>query len=117
MTEPLNPFRSPAAVAVPPEPAAVPSPQPAVTGNRLAALSDTVLPALFLGGLVYASWVIVLPFLGALTWAVMVAYATYPLYQRLSALLGGRGGIAAAIMSLLSAVVLFAPLVWGAIAV
>ena len=79
-------------------------------------LSETVLPALFLGGLVYASWLIVQPFLAALTWAVMVAYATYPLYERLRSLLGGRGSLAAAIMSLASAVVLFAPLVWGAIA-
>ncbi len=89
---------------------------PASPSNRLAMLSDTVLPALFLGGLVYASWVIVLPFLAPLTWAVMVAYATYPLYERLRALLGGRGGLAAAIMSLVSAAVLFAPLAWGAVA-
>src|SRR4051812_44546323 len=104
-----------AAAVDPPLPAASGRPS-AVTASRLALLSDTVLPALFLGGLVYASWVIVLPFLGALTWAVMIAYATYPLYERLRALFGGRGGLAAATMSLLSAVVLFAPLVWGAFA-
>ena len=65
-------------------------PQVASTSNRLAMLSDTVLPALFLGGLAYAAWMIVAPFLAALTWAVMVAYATYPLYERLRALLRGR---------------------------
>ena len=92
-------------------------PQVASTSNRLAMLSDTVLPALFLGGLAYAAWMIVAPFLAALTWAVMVAYATYPLYERLRALLRGRGSLAAAIMSLASAAVLFAPLIWGAIAV
>ena len=89
---------------------------PPSTTNRLAILSETVLPALFLGGLVYASWVVVLPFLAALTWAVMVAYATYPLYERVRALMGGRASAAAATMTLVSAVVLFAPLVWAAVA-
>jgi predicted PurR-regulated permease PerM len=99
-----------------PEPPAASQPPSATTGNRLAMLSETVLPALVLGGLAYASWVIVVPFLAALTWAVMVAYATYPVYERLRALMGGRGTLAAATMTLLSAIVLFAPLVWGAYA-
>ena len=87
------------------------------TANRLAALSDTVLPALFLGGLAFASWAVVQPFLASLTWAVMVAYATWPLYARLRALMGGRSAAAAATMTLLSALVLFAPLIWVAVSV
>ena len=108
-----DPPPSPALEPQPPAATRSPFPQ---TANRLALLSDTVLPALFLGGLVYASWLIVLPFLAALTWAVMVAYATYPLYDRLRALLGGRRSLAALTMSMVSAAVLFAPLVWGAVA-
>ena len=82
--------------------------------SRLAAWPKTLLPALFLGGLALASWAVVAPFLAALAWAVMIAYTSWPLYARLRRMLGGREALAAAMMTLLCALVLFAPLVGAA---
>lgn len=87
------------------------------TDHRLASLPEKWLPALFLGGLAFAAWAVVAPFLAALAWAVMIAYASWPLYARLRRMLGGREVFAAAMMTLLCALVLFAPLVgvaWAA---
>lgn len=77
-------------------------------------LPKALLPALFLGGLALAAWTVVAPFVAALAWAVMIAYASWPLYAALRRALGGREVLAAGIMTLLCAVVLFAPLVAAA---
>ena len=82
--------------------------------HGLASLPKTLLPALFLGGLALAAWTVVAPFLAALAWAVMIAYASWPLYARLRRALGGREVPAAGVMTLLCALVLFAPLVGAA---
>ena len=85
-----------------------------VADSRLAALPKTLLPVLFLGGLALAAWAVVAPFLAALAWAVMIGYASWPLYSRLRRTLGGREVLAAGLMTLLCALVLFAPLVGAA---
>lgn len=77
-------------------------------------LPKALLPALFLGGLALAAWTVVAPFVAALAWAVMIAYASWPLYAALRRALGGREVMAAGIMTLLCALVLFAPLVAAA---
>lgn len=82
--------------------------------HRLALLPKTLLPILFLGGLALAAWAVVAPFLAALAWAVLIAYASWPLYDRLRRTLGGREVLAAGAMTLLCAVVLFAPLTGAA---
>ena len=37
-------------------------------------LPKTLLPVLFVGGLLLAAWTVVAPFVTALAWAVMIAY-------------------------------------------
>lgn len=77
-------------------------------------MTKALLPALFLFGLALAAWAVVAPFVAALAWAVMIAYASWPLYAALRRALGGREVMAAGIMTLLCALVLFAPLVAAA---
>jgi predicted PurR-regulated permease PerM len=80
----------------------------------LTSLPKALLPALLLGGLALAAWAVVAPFVAALAWAVMIAYASWPLYAALRRTLGGRETLAAGVMTLLGAVVLFAPLMAAA---
>ncbi len=63
------------------------------------AVDTAVLIALiaFLGYLVVS---LLQPFATILLWAVILAVAVYPAFARLEALLGGRGGLAAGILSL-----------------
>ena len=82
--------------------------------RQIDSLPKAVLPALLLGSLAVAAWFVVAPFLAALVWAVMIAYATWPLYVRLRRMLRGRNVAAAIVMTLICAVVLFAPLIGGA---
>lgn len=82
--------------------------------RRIDTLPKTILPALLLGSLAFAAWFVVAPFLAALVWAVMIAYATWPLFVRLRRMLRGRNAMAALVMTLICAVVLFAPLIGGA---
>ncbi len=56
-------------------------------------------------------WVIS-PFLASLAWAGVLAYATWPPYQRLRARLAGRDSLAALTMTLLVAAMLLLPLLW-----
>jgi predicted PurR-regulated permease PerM len=80
-------------------------------------LPKTLLPILFLGALALAAWAVVAPFVAALAWAVMIAYASWPLYAALRRALGRRDTLTAGLMTVLCAVVLFAPLVtvaWAA---
>lgn len=56
-----------------------------------------------------AAFVIVRPFLAALLWGVILAIATWPAFSWCRRHLGGRGSIAAALMTLLLALVLLGP--------
>jgi predicted PurR-regulated permease PerM len=49
------------------------------------------------------------PFLSALLWAAAICFSTWSVYSRCERLLGGRRGLAAALMTLLVALVLVAP--------
>ena len=65
---------------------------------------------LILGGLLLAGAYVLLPFLGAILWAIILAVSVWPLYMRLSAALGGRRSLAALGISLLFFLVLFIPI-------
>jgi predicted PurR-regulated permease PerM len=54
--------------------------------------------------------VVLWPFLSSLLWAAVICYSTWPLYRWCERLLGGRRGLAAAVMTLLVTLVLVAPL-------
>ena len=64
---------------------------------------------LFILILCLASFVIVRPFLAALLWGVILAIATWPVFSWFRRRLGGRNTLAAALMTLLLAVVLLGP--------
>ena len=55
--------------------------------------------------------IVLWPFLSALLWAAVICFATWPIYRRCEWALGGRRGLAAALMTLLVALVLVAPFV------
>jgi predicted PurR-regulated permease PerM len=63
-----------------------------------------VLAILFVGCLL-----VLLPFVSALLWAVVLCFSTWPIYQRLLKLLGGRRTLAAALMTLAMVLVVLLP--------
>jgi len=64
--------------------------------------------------LVVACFVILRPFLLAITWGIIVAVALYPAYRKLERLLGGRGNLAATLSTLLLLAILLLPVTLGA---
>lgn len=72
-------------------------------------LTRTVLAVLFLVGLLGASVWILLPFLGALLWAVMIVVATWPLLLRLQGWLFGSRALAVTAMTIIHLLVLVLP--------
>jgi len=73
-------------------------------------LTRTILAILCIGGLIAASFLVVRPFLGALVWATTLVIATWPLMLRLEAALGGRRGLAVALMTLALLLIVVLPL-------
>ena len=76
-------------------------------------IARTTLQLLALGVLIASSFWIVRPFLLALTWATMIAVATWPLLLRAQARLGGRRSLAVALMTSALLLVLVVPLYLG----
>lgn len=64
-----------------------------------------------LAALGFGILLVLLPFLSALLWAAILAYAAWPLYARLLHLLRGRAGLAAGLTTSLFAIALLLPLV------
>jgi len=61
--------------------------------------------------LVYWCFVIMRPFISIVIWGAIIAVALYPLYLKLRTLLGQRGKLAAALMTLIVLAVLITPIV------
>lgn len=59
----------------------------------------------------YAVWEILTPFWGALAWSIVLAVLMAPLQSRLASAFGDRPSIAATVLTMLTPVVVFAPLV------
>jgi predicted PurR-regulated permease PerM len=81
--------------------------------NRSPDIARTALQLLALGVLIASSFWIVRPFLLALTWATMIAVATWPLLLQAQAWLGGRRSLATALMTLALLLILVVPLYLG----
>ena len=79
--------------------------------RRSSARIDQILTLLLLAILIGGCFLVLRPFLTAVLWAVVLCVTTWPLYLQLRALLMKRHALAAAIMSLLIAVVFVAPFV------
>src|SRR4051812_12902061 len=63
--------------------------------------------ALLIAGCLVVLW----PFLTAVLWAIILTFATWPIYRRVVALTSGRRTLAAALMTVLIAVVMLVPFV------
>jgi predicted PurR-regulated permease PerM len=61
--------------------------------------------------LVVGCLVVIYPFISALLWAVILAYASWPIYRRMLTLTRGRRTLAAALMTLLTTLILLVPFV------
>ncbi len=62
--------------------------------------------------LVYWSFVLVRPFIAILVWSMVLTVALYPAYDWLARKLGGRYGLAAVLLTLLSLVIVIGPATW-----
>jgi predicted PurR-regulated permease PerM len=92
-----------------PEP---PSARSSLSGMRQD-LARVVLAVLSIGMLIVVSAYVLLPFLGALIWAITIVAATWPLMLRLQALLWGRRSLAVLMLSAALLLVLFIPLTFA----
>ena len=81
--------------------------------NRSLDLARTTLQLLALGALIATSFWILRPFLVALTWATMIAVATWPLLLHAQAWLGGKRSLAVAVMTIALLLTLVVPLYFG----
>ena len=77
-------------------------------------LTRSTLAVLFIGGLIAASLWVMLPFLPAITWAVTLVVATWPLMLWVQHRAGNRRGLAVLVMTVALLLVLIVPL-WLAI--
>jgi predicted PurR-regulated permease PerM len=81
--------------------------------NRSPELARATLQLLALGTLIASSFWILWPFLVALTWATMIAVATWPLLLGAQAWLGGRRSLAVALLTIVLLLILVVPLYFG----
>src|SRR5687768_17392945 len=79
---------------------------PSTNDRRNERLIGATLVALLLVG----SLLVLMPFMTALLWAVVLSFSSWPLYQRALALVGGRRTLAALLLTLATTLVLFVPL-------
>ena len=77
--------------------------------------TDLVIRLIVVGFFAYLSLTLLAPFGIMIIWAVILAVALYPAYAALRKLLGGRGGLAATLITLSGLVIIVAPL--GAVTV
>ena len=80
-----------------------------------ARFTDLVIRLAVIGLFVYFSLTLLAPFAIMVIWAVILAVALYPAFEALRRWLGGHGGLAATVITLLGLAIVVAPL--GAIAV
>ncbi|HUJ17604.1 MAG TPA: AI-2E family transporter YdiK [Nitrospirota bacterium] len=76
-------------------------------------VTHTTLAVLFIGMLIVSSFWILQPFLVALTWASIIAVATWPVLLKLQAMLGGRRGLAVTVMTLMILLVVLVPVTFA----
>ncbi|HUM13185.1 MAG TPA: AI-2E family transporter YdiK [Myxococcaceae bacterium] len=81
---------------------------------RVSNLPQTVMAILAISGLLLGTLWVVRPFLGPGIWSVTIVVATWPLFRRLQARLGGRRAPAVAVMALILLLIIVVP-VWLAV--
>src|SRR5437867_12391576 len=100
----MKPNRTDTSVSSPPEPSSPARPPSKFEQN----LGWIVLLLLFVGCLL-----VLRPFVSALLWAVVLCFATWPVYRRLLRLLGNRRTLAGLVMTLGMILVVLLPFVAG----
>ena len=84
-------------------------PDPEVERRASARLLDVLIRAGLVLVLALICFQVFSPFLSLMTWALILAVTLYPLHQSLAAKIGGRQGLAAALLVLLGIVVVIVP--------
>ena len=74
-------------------------------------LTRTTLALLFIGVLIAANFWILRPFIPAFVWAVIIVVATWPVLLWIQSGIGGKRGLAAAIMTLALLALLIVPVI------
>jgi predicted PurR-regulated permease PerM len=80
--------------------------------NVKAAFSRSIVPWLALSGLVALAFMVIAPFLQPIAWASVLAYATWPVAERIRYWCNNRDTLAASLATTLLAFTLFLPLIW-----
>lgn len=80
-------------------------------------LTRTTLAVLCIGVLIAANFWILKPFLTSFVWATIIAVATWPVLLRLQSALGGKRGIAVAIMTLAILTLLIIPVAFAVLTI
>src|SRR5690349_7882495 len=62
--------------------------------------------------LLYWSFILIQPFITIAIWAVVLTVALYPVYERLTASLGGRRRLAAVILTIVNLLIVVGPATW-----
>lgn len=75
-------------------------------------LTRRVAPWLALAALALLAFTVIAPFLAPLAWAGVLAYASWPLAERVRRRCGDRDTLAASLMTALAGLTLFLPLLW-----
>jgi predicted PurR-regulated permease PerM len=73
---------------------------------------DLAIRLAVLGLLLYLAFILIRPFITIAAWSVILAVALYPPYQRIVRLTGGRRKLAAALLTLLTLLILIGPVAW-----
>ena len=73
-------------------------------------ITHTILAALCIGILIVSSFWVLRPFLISIIWAALIVVATWPILTTLEARLGGRRGLAVAVMTAAMLLVVFVPM-------
>jgi predicted PurR-regulated permease PerM len=77
------------------------------TGDRR---NERLIAGLLVAVLLAGSLLVLMPFMTALLWAIVLSFSSWPLYRRASALLGGRRTVATLLMTLATTLILLVPL-------
>jgi predicted PurR-regulated permease PerM len=80
-------------------------------------VARVLLAVMAIGGLLAATFWVLRPFLPALIWATMIVVATWPVMRAVQARLGGRRGLAVAVMTAAMVVIVVAPIAVGIVVV
>lgn len=67
---------------------------------------------IFVATLVSAAWLVLLPFIIPVLWAMIIAYASWPMYKKLLVMLNGKENIAAFVLTIIMAAMVILPLLW-----